>query len=299
MLINEVRQNANLTKKAIEYYTEQELVSPAVLENGYRDFSLKDVEQLKKISLFRKLGLSVQDIKAILADETGDTLQKIAVQKEMAVQRAQAKRTALDKLCRGHSDLTAELEAIELNATITEKLLELFPGYYGRFVCLHFARFLNEPIATEEERHAYSDITTFLDNVPSLVFPDDVQTFLDENTKDYSPDAISTLLESVKHSIENPETYLTENSKEVIEQYYEFRQSDAYKDSPISKMQAILKEFNRSSGYYDVFIPAMKILSKPYTEYCHQMKVANEILLSQYPEIMQLIPNKQNAQSGI
>lgn len=38
MLINETAKFCNLTKKAVEYYTEQGMVNPAILENGYRDF---------------------------------------------------------------------------------------------------------------------------------------------------------------------------------------------------------------------------------------------------------------------
>lgn len=41
MLINEVAKLCNLTKKAVEYYTEQGLISPNILENGYRDFRNK------------------------------------------------------------------------------------------------------------------------------------------------------------------------------------------------------------------------------------------------------------------
>ena len=49
MLINEVAKLSNLTKKAVEYYTEQGLICPNILENGYRDFSEQDMEILKKI----------------------------------------------------------------------------------------------------------------------------------------------------------------------------------------------------------------------------------------------------------
>ncbi|MDY0236903.1 MAG: MerR family transcriptional regulator [Gudongella sp.] len=46
MLINQTSKKTNLTKKAIEYYTEQGLISPVILENGYRGFSEDDVEDL-------------------------------------------------------------------------------------------------------------------------------------------------------------------------------------------------------------------------------------------------------------
>ncbi len=44
MLINEVCKKCRLTKKAVEYYIEQGLISPDIMENGYRDFSQDDVE---------------------------------------------------------------------------------------------------------------------------------------------------------------------------------------------------------------------------------------------------------------
>ena len=51
MLINETAKFCNLTKKAVEYYTEQGMVNPAILENGYREFSKQDIETLKQVAL--------------------------------------------------------------------------------------------------------------------------------------------------------------------------------------------------------------------------------------------------------
>ena len=62
MLVNAVCKKCSLTKKAIEYYVEQGLVSPQIQENGYRVFSEEDVEKLKKVSILRNLGLPVSDI---------------------------------------------------------------------------------------------------------------------------------------------------------------------------------------------------------------------------------------------
>lgn len=59
MLINEVRKRCGLTKKAIEYYEEQGLTCPQIMENGYRVFSEDDVIRLNKIAVLRGLGISV------------------------------------------------------------------------------------------------------------------------------------------------------------------------------------------------------------------------------------------------
>jgi DNA-binding transcriptional MerR regulator len=289
MFIKDASKITNLTKKAIEYYTEQGLISPAILENGYRDFSKKDVERLKEISVLRKLGISVEEIKEVLDDETGGMLQKLSVQKELNVQREQAKKAILDELSCGksYSEIEEELIAIEQGASVTEKLLNAFPGYYGRFICLHFARFLNEPIVTDEQRSAYQIIVTFLDEAPSHNFPQDLQEYLIENTKHISTENITQMIESTKHSIENPEEFLSQN-KEMLDQYLAFKQSEEFRNSPMYKIQSLLKEFNNTSGYYDIFIPAMKRLSTSYAEYYKQVEIANEKLLEQYPDIEKL-----------
>lgn len=118
MLISEVSKITNLTKKAIEYYTEQELVSPIMLENGYRDFSENDVERLKLIFILRRLGLNIED--------------------------------------------------------------------------------LNEPITTTEQEAAYAEIISFLDNMPTLDFPEELQSIITESTKHISADSISDFMEKTK-----------------------------------------------------------------------------------------------------
>lgn len=289
MLINEASKLTNLTKKAIEYYIEQKLVNPNILDNGYRDFSENDIECFKKIYVFRKLGLSTEEIKSVLADKTNNTLQKISVQRELIMQRDQAKKAILDQLSFGknYSEQSKELRAIEKSSTVTEKILEAFPSYYGRFICLHFARFLNEPITTSVQQSAYEEIIAFLDDAPSLQLTEDLQLFLMENTKHINTENIRDVIKNTKQSIENPDKFLSEN-KEVIERYLAYKQTEEYKNSPIYKIQTILKEFNNTSGYYDVFIPAMKKLSVSYSEYCMQMELANEKLLLQFPEINKL-----------
>jgi Predicted transcriptional regulators len=289
MLINETSKLTNLTKKAIEYYTEQNLVFPDMLDNGYRDFSDNDIESLKKISVLRKLGLGIREIKDVLADNNGDILKKLSVQNELNMQREKAKNSILDQLSCGKSytEISAELAVIEQSATVTEKLLDAFPGYYGRFITLHWARFLNEPIITDEQKSAYEEILAFLDNVPTLKFPENLQTYIDEATQGISTIDINKLNERTKQYIENPESFLSEN-KDFLENYLAYTQSDEYKTSPMFQMKSLLFEFNKASGYYDIFIPAMKKLSPSYVEYSKQSQIANEKLYALFPEAKEL-----------
>jgi len=286
MLINEVSKITGLTKKAIEYYTIQGLVCPNILENGYRDYNQSDIDKLNIISILRQLGLSTNEIKSVLSDESRAALQTLSVQKELSFQREQAKKLLLDKLCQGfsYSEISKDLQAINDSKTITEKLLESFPGYYGRFVCLHFARFLNEPIITEKQQSAYERVISFLDNAPQLTLPEDLQEYLNEGTKDIGTEQIIEMIKNTKKSIENPDDFFAEN-KEVLEQYLIYKKSDEYKNSPAYKIMELIKEFNSISGYNDIFIPALKELSPSYSEYYQQLEKANEKLLERYPEI--------------
>ena len=66
MLINEIAKRCSITKKAVRYYVEQGLIVPEVLENGYKSFSEQDAKLLNQIVLYRKLGLSIGEIKRVL-----------------------------------------------------------------------------------------------------------------------------------------------------------------------------------------------------------------------------------------
>ena len=286
MLIHEVSRTTGVTKKAIEYYCEQGLICPTILENGYRDFGQNEVERLGQISVLRKLGISGEEIKTVLSDESGNALQRLSVQKELSLKREQAKKALLEQLSSGKSyaEISAELQTIETGKTITEKLLEAFPGYYGRFICLHFARFLNGPIKTEKQQVAYERILSFLDNLPPLDLPEDLLEYLSESTRQIGTQQINTMIQNTQKSIENPDEFLSEN-KEFLEQYLAYKQSEEYQNSPAYKMMALLKTFNSTSGYYDVFLPALKELSSSYAQYYRQLEIANETILSRYPEI--------------
>ncbi|MBU9738656.1 MerR family transcriptional regulator [Diplocloster agilis] len=289
MLIKQVSTITGLTKKAIEYYTLQGLVAPAVLNNGYRDYSQNDIELLNKISVLRKLGISTEEIKTVLADHSNSALQDISLRKELHFQRESRKKEILDELSRGlpYSDIRSKLQALENGKTITEKLLEAFPGYYGRFICMHFATFLNEPIETESQQNAFDTILDFLDNIPSLELPQDLQDYLAEGTRHIGTEQITDMLKNTRQSIENPDEFLSDN-KEFLEQYLAYKKSDEYKKSPAGKLTKLMKEFYSTTGYYDVFIPALKKLSHSYSEYYRHLEIANDRLISEYPEIEHL-----------
>lgn len=65
MKIQELEKELNITRSNIRFYEKQGLINPPRKENGYREYNEDDIAKLKKIIIFRKLGISVADIKNI------------------------------------------------------------------------------------------------------------------------------------------------------------------------------------------------------------------------------------------
>lgn len=65
MKINELEKILNIGRANIRFYEKEGLINPSRKENGYREYSVKEVALLKKIIIYRKLGISISDIKNI------------------------------------------------------------------------------------------------------------------------------------------------------------------------------------------------------------------------------------------
>ena len=63
MKINDVEKITGLTQKAIRLYESKGLIHITRDENGYRNYSEEDINTLKRIKLFRSVGISIADIK--------------------------------------------------------------------------------------------------------------------------------------------------------------------------------------------------------------------------------------------
>lgn len=279
MLINEVCKTCALTKKAVEYYIAQGLVAPSVQENGYRDFSDADIERLKKISVLRGLGISAAELQKILSvqQEMGDAaLKAISDRKRMEIAVMQEKRQLLQELSRTQDwDLVQKkLRQLQNKQSVLARLQEAFPGYYGNYICQHFAPYLNEPVETQEQQEAFETILDFLDRV-HLELPADLQAYYCEVTAEYDDTIMETVDAKVKSAYGDMERFLVEN-REAIEAYMKYKASEAYQSSNAFRLEQELKQFISASGYYEVFLPAMCRLSKSYREYRKMMMNANQ-----------------------
>lgn len=283
MLVNEVCKECKLTKKAVEYYVGQGLVVPSVRENGYRDFSDADIARLKKISVLRGLGLSVADIGGVL-EARGVSLNDISGQKLMEIAVLQEKQKLVQELATTQDWETVQekLLQIQRRQSVLERMRNAFPGYYGNFICQHFAPYLGEPVRTEEQQEAFDTIIAFLDGIQFQI-SDDLRAYYDEVTMSFDDTVAESVSAGMRSAVCDIEKYMDEN-REVIETCMAYKQSEEYKTSQVYRLEEILKQFNSTSGYNDILIPAMCRLSESYRAYYEMLQTASQKFLQRYPQ---------------
>lgn len=290
MLIKEVCDECRLTKKAIEYYESKNLIHPKILENRYRDYSNDDISALKEISVLRKCGISIADIAEIMhSSNKPAALAKCKYVTELRMQHLSDIQKCMDNLIEDYN-VNREFDFLQMHDenlyTIKEKLVFSFPGNYGLYVSMHFGRFLNGAIETEEQRKAYDSIVQYLDDV-DLYLPKELSDFLEAFfTASEKIDAAKIEEEAngrIFEMLTDTERYL-ERNHEQIEQYIEYKCSDEYKNSEAAKIQKFMLDFQKESGYQEVLIANIKILSPSYAEYLKKIEAANEILIKKYPK---------------
>ena len=67
MNIGTAAEQANLPPKTIRYYEEIGLLSPGRAENGYRDYSDKDIHRLRFLQRSRSLGFTIDECRLLLS----------------------------------------------------------------------------------------------------------------------------------------------------------------------------------------------------------------------------------------
>lgn len=141
MLLGEIAEKVGMTKRAVKYYEEKKLLSVKKDANGYRNYTDEDVKRLKSISVYRKLGIGIQDIRHILETDDQSILQKIYLEKLEEKDIRDAEIEALKLFIEGH-DCTKADEVLDYE-TINSAIESLIPGEWNDYFKNHFRPFLN------------------------------------------------------------------------------------------------------------------------------------------------------------
>lgn len=275
MLRSEVQNRTSLTRKAIEYYEEKGLINPKRLENGYRDYSDQDIEILKEISLFSKVGLSLVEIKEILHSQDS-SLPTILRNKEYELDIEKKKKDVLKLIINGEEQdtISKELDLLEANKTIYERLIDKFPGYFGQFLFSAYKIFLNEYLE-EDGKEAFEKYINYLDNLPEFQLSNEENRYIESLTKSFSMADLEKINESKIEAVNNTKEWFKDNKK-FISYYEKYKKSDEYLNSEAKKIQDRLQKYMIDNRYYEIAIPLIRKFSKSYDEYYKKLFKANE-----------------------
>lgn len=67
MKIGELSQETGVSIRSLRYYEKKNLIRPPRKENGYREYEESDIEKVKAVQLFLKLGMNTEEIYHVLS----------------------------------------------------------------------------------------------------------------------------------------------------------------------------------------------------------------------------------------
>lgn len=275
MLRNEVQRKTGLTRKAMEYYEEKGLIKPHKSENGYRDYSEKDLEVLTKVSLLRKIGISLSEIEEAFSSD-GASLSSILRRKQHRLEREEKRKEVLEAMIKGEEQelLDRKIAWIEAEESIYERLERAFPGYFGQMIFWAYQPFLKEPLEKEGEE-AYAKYVAYLDALPVFTLTKEEQEYLDQVSASFDVETLRQVNQKKIDAIYNAEQWLEEN-KDTIARYESYKNSEEYQHSPMKGIQEKLQKFMLEHGYYETAIPLIRKFSKSYDAYYTQLLEADK-----------------------
>ena len=270
MLRSEIQKETGLTRKAIEYYEDKGLIHPQKSENGYRDYSTKDLEILKKVSIFRKLGMSISDIYQCISSG-GDSLSSVLREKQHQLDLDEKRKVILEMIVKGESNeiINEKVSLLEMRETIYEKLEIAFPMLFAAY-----QPFLNEPLENDGKNSFYRYID-YLDRLPSFELTEEEKKYIEKISSPFDMKTLKDVNQAKVDAIENPEKWVKDNEY-VISHYESYKNSEEYQNSMMKQIQDKLKNFMKENQYYERAIPLIRKFSKSYDNYYKKLLKANE-----------------------
>lgn len=291
MKISEVIEITSLTKKAINYYEENGLISPSTNKyNNYRDYTEEDIKKLKQISVLRSFDMPVKKIKQLLMNpkEIGivftEHLNKVKAQISDMERSQQILKLCINDINFINSNMdkitndmmllkrSFDMSEREKEGYMKKELLRIFPGFFGKYICLKFSNYLDEPIDSKEKENAWIHLVKMLDSSHELKVNNDILESIESDKIDW--DLVEKIIKSRdknfysmdKEGIQNYVDNLydiepTETDLKLLEQFLNYENS---KDN-IKYTNGLLKLINQD----------LKILSSKYKKLQENLSSVN------------------------
>ena len=270
MLLNEIINEVGMTKRAVKYYEEKGLLSVDKDSNGYHNYSAQNVETLKKISVYRKLGIGIKDIQSLLESDDQSILLRIYQEKlkEKILQDSELE-TLKQFINDGNADKANELLDYQ---TVENAIESLLPGKeWGDYFKSHFKPFLNVRLRTPEQKQALRNILEYCDET-TLKIP----FMMRIGAK------IAGGIAQETRTADEMIAYYRDMSESEYERLKEMAWKGAKMKTGIMKyhpsfvaQRKMQKEF-QDKGYNDIFIPNLVVLSPQYAEYKKALDTVND-----------------------
>lgn len=118
MKINQVEELVGITKKNIRFYEDEGLICPnRDPGNGYREYSLTDVDTLLKIKLLRKINIPIEEIKLL---QEGKVSLPDVMDKQLDKLRQEKQNTdKLISLCDNMKENASSLDSLNASDILT------------------------------------------------------------------------------------------------------------------------------------------------------------------------------------
>ncbi|RHO83733.1 MerR family transcriptional regulator [Ruminococcus sp. AF42-9BH] len=130
MKIKQVEELVGITRKNIRFYEEQGLLNVERAENGYREYHTADIARLQEIKLFRKMDISIEEMRALF--EKRKSLQFCLEQHLGELERRREGLVKMQEMC---ERLIAEHQSLDtLNAENCLEEIEQMEKEGARFM---------------------------------------------------------------------------------------------------------------------------------------------------------------------
>lgn len=277
MRINEAAEQLGLSQRALKYYEKEGLLEVRRDENGYRNYSAQDLKRLKKISLYRKLGIAIKDIESLLNIEDPARLREILAQKRDQLQQDQTQLQSLEKYL-NDGNLDEAFQQIDYE-TIGQAIQDMFPGFTGYYFMHHFMPYLQMRITTPEQQAAYQRILTFWDTTTIQVplFTRLISYLQYKLNRLNLFDQTETMEKRMRQMIEMSDHDYEKLKKQVLSGV-KMKTSFPMKYHPAFVSQRKFMKRLQDAGYNDIFIPSMIELSPAYKRYHDALTAINQRL---------------------
>ena len=264
-----------MTKRAVKYYEEKGLLIVNKDNNGYRNYTKQDVDTLKKISVYRKLGIGIKDIQKLLKTDNKSILLHIYQEKlqEHVLQDYELKalKQFIDD---GNADKANELLDYQ---TVENAIESLLPGKeWANYFKSHFKPFLNIRLTTPEQKQALQNILEYCDKT-TLKIPFMMEIGMKiANTISQESRTADEMIAYYRDMNENEYSKLKEKVYAGVKM-----KTGMMKYHPSFISQRKMQKELQNKGYNDIFLPNLMVLSPKYAEYKKSLDALNNRICSE------------------